>query len=88
MLPLRPGCRPGATLGAPGAVTAGLNRLPPVGLMLFSVGVADGDCDEVVVVVVVVDGDCPPLLLQPAVSTPIARSAAPPAAAIRRRVDR
>ena len=60
-----------------------------MGLMLFSVGVADGDGDEVVVVVVVVvDGDCPPLLLQPAVSTPIARSAAPPAAAIRRRVDR
>ncbi|MCV7136774.1 hypothetical protein H7J06_27795 [Mycobacterium hodleri] len=44
---------PGTPVGAGGALTGGLNELPPVGLMLFSVGVADG---AVVVVSVVLDG--------------------------------
>ena len=37
-IPLIPGCCPGGTVGAGGAKTGGVNRLPPVGLMLFSVG--------------------------------------------------
>ena len=53
-----PGCWPGGTVWAGGALTPGVNRLPPVGLMLFSVGAGAGaavlDGDDVVVVVVVV----------------------------------
>ena len=55
-----PGCCPGATPGAGGAFTPGVNRLPPLGLMLFSVGaggsgaVVDGGAVVVVVVVVIV----------------------------------
>ena len=49
-----PGCWPGGTDGAAGAWTGGVNRLPPVGLMLFSVGDGGGVLDGVVVVVVVV----------------------------------
>jgi hypothetical protein len=47
-------------VGGPGAITDGLNRFPPVGLMLFSVGAGAGACELVVgdvVVVVVVDVD-------------------------------
>ena len=33
-----PGCWPGGTVGAAGALMAGVNRLPPVGLTSFSVG--------------------------------------------------
>lgn len=42
-------------------MTPGVNRLPPVGLTLFSVGVgaeAGDDVVVIVVVVVVVDGPC------------------------------
>ena len=39
--------------GAGVAVTGGVNRLPPVGLMLFSVGDGVAGASEVVVVVVV-----------------------------------
>jgi hypothetical protein len=70
------------------AVTGGVNRLPPVGLMLFSVGDGAGaDVVVVVVVVVVLDG----LSLPPpphAVSVPIATIAAPPAITARRRPKR
>jgi hypothetical protein len=73
---------------------AGVNRLPSVGLRLFSVGAAgaalDGGAvlDGVVVVVegvVVVDGAWLPPLPHPAVSAPIAMRAAPPAIANMRR---
>ena len=50
---------PGMAVGAADAWTVGVNRFPPVGLMLFWVGagkVAPGVEDCVVVVVVV--GDC------------------------------
>jgi len=36
-MPLMPGCWPGGTAGAGGALTPGVNRLPPLGLMLLSV---------------------------------------------------
>ena len=39
-MPLIPGCWPPGTLGAGVACTGGVNRLPPLGLMLFSVGEA------------------------------------------------
>jgi hypothetical protein len=55
-----PGCWPGGTDGAAGAWIGGVNRLPPVGLMFFSVGdgggVLGGGVVDVVVVVVVVEG--------------------------------
>ncbi len=35
---LLPGTLPGAGVGGPGALTGGVNRLPPVGLIDFSVG--------------------------------------------------
>jgi hypothetical protein len=81
-----PGCEPGATPGAPGAVTAGEKLLPPVGLMLFSVGDTDAELDGAVVVVVVevVEGASLPLPPHPA-SSPIVMIAAPPAATIVRR---
>src|SRR5258708_38416683 len=70
-MPLMPGCCPGGTAGAGGALTPGVNRLPPVGLRLFSVGagVLDGD-DVVVVVVAVVDGVWSGLELHPAAYGP------------------
>jgi hypothetical protein len=43
-------------VGAGGAFTGGVKRLPPVGLMLFSVGETVADGAVVVVVVVVLDG--------------------------------
>jgi len=81
-----PGCCPGGTVGAGGALTPGVNRLPPVGLMLFSVG-ADGaeavlEGDDVVVLVVV-DGAWLPLVPHPALTAPIRTRAAPPASPIR-----
>jgi hypothetical protein len=55
-----PGCWPGGTDGAAGAWIGGENKLPPVGLMFFSVGdgggVLGGGVVDVVVVVVVVEG--------------------------------
>jgi hypothetical protein len=72
-------------VGAGGAFTGGVNRLPPVGLMLFSVGVTDGAV--VVVVVVVLDGLGDSLPPQ-AVSTPMETKAAAPRPAAMRRVCR
>jgi hypothetical protein len=71
-------------VGAGGAFTGGVKRLPPVGLMLFSVGDTDG---AVVVVVVVLDGVVdwfPPQ----AVSAPMEMKAATPRPAATRRVRR
>jgi hypothetical protein len=74
---------PGMAVGAGGAFTGGLKLLPPVGLMLFSVG----ETVVVVVVVVVLDGppDSPP---PQAVSAPIETKAAIPRPAATRRVRR
>ncbi len=68
---------------------SGENRLPPVGLMTFSVGDGGAALDGVVVVVVVVvvDGACSLLLPHPARSAPIAISAPPPTTATRRVVN-
>ena len=76
-------------MGAGGALISGVKRLPPVGLMPFSVGDGGVALVGVVVVVVVVDveGAWPPLLPHPAVNAPITISAPPPAAAIKRRVN-
>jgi hypothetical protein len=75
---------PGIAVGAGGAFTGGLKLLPPVGLMLFSVGDTDGG---VVVVVVVLDG--PPVSPPPqAVNAPIEMKAATPIPAATRRVSR
>ena len=77
---------PGVAVGAGLAVTDGVNRLPPLGLIDFSVGVT-ADVVVVVVVVVVVDEGVsgaffsPP---QPAVRPTMAMSAVPPAAAVMR----
>jgi hypothetical protein len=77
---------PGMAVGAGVAWAVGVNRFPPVGLMLFSVG-ADGgaagvgDCVVVVVVVGdrVVDGAFEPLPLQLAIDAASpARTATPP----------
>ena len=69
--------------GAGVAVTGGVNRLPPVGLMLFSVGDGVAGASEVVVVVVVVvvvlDGLSLPPPPHAAVSPIIVMIAAPPA---------
>jgi len=87
-MPPIPGCCPGGTFGAGVAVTGGVKRLPPVGLMLFSVGDAGallaGASLVVVVVVVVLDGLSPPPPPHAAVSAPIAMIAAPPATTPRR----
>jgi hypothetical protein len=81
---------PGMAVGAGGAFTGGVKRLPPVGLMLFSVGVTDG---AVVVVggaldgLVVLDGLGDSLSPQ-AVSAPMEMKAATPRLAATRRVVR
>ena len=70
-------------MGAGGAFTGGVKRLPPVGLMLFSVG----DGVVVVVVVVVVEGaGVPPP--PHAVNAPAKMAAAMPTVAATRRVSR
>jgi hypothetical protein len=86
-----PGCCPPGTFGAGVARTGGVNKLPPVGLMLFSVGAAAPDVEGVVVVVavvvVVVSGAfCS--LAQAAVIAPIAMIAETPATAASRRHKR
>jgi hypothetical protein len=83
---------PGMAVGAGGAWTFGVNRFPPVGLMLFSVGAGGGapgvgDCVVVVVVVGgwVVDGVLGPLPLQLAIDAANpARTAAPATTRARR----
>jgi hypothetical protein len=79
-------------VGAGGAWTFGVNRFPPVGLMVFSVGAGGGapgvgDCVVVVVVVGgwVVDGAFGPLPLQLAIDAANpARTAAPATTRVRR----
>ena len=73
-------------VGAGGAFTCGVKRLPPVGLMLFSVGDTDGSVVLVVVVVVVLDGLGVVLPLH-AVSAPMEMKAAMPRPAATRRVS-
>jgi hypothetical protein len=80
-------------VGAGGASTDGVNWLPPVGLMVFSVGDTGGAtvvvvAVVVVVVVVVLDGVWLPPPPQAAVNPPIAMMAAAPATAGRRRAKR
>jgi hypothetical protein len=83
---------PGMAVGAAGAWTVGVNKFPPVGLMLFSVGAGGGvpgvgDCAVVVVVVGdwVVDGAFEPLPLQLAIdATNPARTTAPATTRARR----
>ena len=95
-MPPIPGCCPGGTVGAGGATTPGVNRLPPVGLMVFSVGagaagallLGGAEVVAVVVGVVVLDGACFPLLPHPAVSVPSPINAAPAATATMRRPKR
>src|SRR5258705_12162718 len=77
---------PGGSVGAGGAITCGENKLPPVGLIPFSVGVGGGVVAVVVAVVVVVvvevDGEGFWLVAHPATTQPIATRAAQPARAI------
>ena len=63
-----------------------MNKLPPVGLMFFSLGAGAAVVlgGGVVVVVVVVDGACFSLFAHPAMTVPIAISAAPAATVITR----
>ena len=81
-------------VGAGGAFTGGVNRLPPVGLIDFSVGATVGGADvagaEVVVVVVVVDvsGAFCFSLAHEAVKPTIVTTAAPPTSAATRRAIR
>ena len=78
---------PGMAVGAAGALTGGVNRLPPVGLIDFSVGDTDGVVvDEGVVVVDVSGAFSPPP--QAAVKPTIATIAVPPTAAAMRRARR
>jgi hypothetical protein len=78
---------PGMAVGAGGAFTGGVKRLPPVGLMLFSVGETVGDGAVVVVVVMVLEG--PPVSPPPqAVKAPAKMAAAMPMVAATRRVSR
>lgn len=72
---------PGIAVGAGGALTGGVNRLPPVGLIDFSVGVTEGADDDGAVVVegVVVSGALSELPPHAAVRPTIATTAAPPA---------
>jgi len=83
-------------VGGGGAFTGGVNRLPPVGLMDFSVGAggggggagAAGDVVVVVVVVVVVSGAFSSSWAHEAVNPTIATIPAPPASAATRRAIR
>jgi hypothetical protein len=78
---------PGMAVGAGGALTGGVNRLPPVGLIDFSVGDSVGaDVDDGVVVVDVSGAFSPPP--HAAVSPTIATIAVPPTAAAIRRARR
>jgi hypothetical protein len=89
---------PGVAVGAGGASTVGVNKLPPVGLICFSVGagagaagalvVAGADVVAVVVGVVVLDGASFLPVPQPAVSAPNAMSAAPLETTTVRRTER
>jgi hypothetical protein len=76
-------------LGAGVARTGGVNRLPPLGLMLFSVGDAGvllgGGVVVVVDVVVEAGGAWLPALPQAAITVPTPMSAAPPRTAAKRR---
>jgi len=79
---------PGMAVAGGGALTGGVNRLPPVGLIDFSVG-DSGAVDDGVVVVVVVDVSgafSPPP--HAAVRPTIATIAVPPTAAAMRRARR
>jgi hypothetical protein len=82
---------PGIAVGAGCAWTVGVNRFPPVGLMLFSVGVgggAAGVADCVVVVVVgdwLLDGGFEPLPLQLVIDATKPASTATPATTRARR---
>jgi hypothetical protein len=82
-------------VGAGGAFTGGVNRLPPVGLIDFSVGAGGGGAgvaaDVVVVVVVVVVDVCGAFcssLAHEAVKPTIVTTAAPPITAATRRAIR
>jgi hypothetical protein len=101
MFYLLPGSLPGAGVGGPGALTGGENRLPPVGLIDFSVGaggggagVAGGGGGEaagdvaVGVGVLGVVGSGAFCSLAQAESTPMAMIAPMPAVATRRRAIR
>jgi len=89
---------PGMAVGAGGAFTVGVNRLPLVGFIDFSVGATDGGADgvagDVVVVVVVVvgvvvvAGACCPSLAHEAVKPTIVTIAAPLASTATRRAIR
>jgi hypothetical protein len=85
-------------VGAGGALTGGVNKLPAVGLMVFSVGAGAGmpglGAAVVVVVVVVVvvgvsvaGGACEPLPPQPAIATANPVKTATPATARHTRAD-
>jgi hypothetical protein len=76
-------CVPGMAVGAGGALTLGVNRLPPVGLIDFSVGVTE---EEVVAGVVDSGAFSPPP--HAAVRPIIATIAVPPTAAATRRTRR
>lgn len=74
-LPLRPGCCPPGTFGAGCALIGGVNKFPPLGSMLFSVGAVDGLVGGAVVVVDVdvdVDGAGLEVLSHPAINALIA----------------
>jgi hypothetical protein len=83
---------PGMAVAGGGALTGGVNRLPPVGLIDFSVGVTEGAGDDVdgavVLVVDDVSGAFSSLLPHAAVSPTIAMRAAPPTDAAMRRPRR
>jgi hypothetical protein len=76
---------PGGAVGAGGALTGGVNRLPPVGLIDFSVEDTGGADDDGVVVDVSGAFSPPP---QAAVRPIIATIAVPPTAAAIRRARR
>ena len=86
---------PGMAVGAAGAFTPGVNRLPPVGLIDFSVGSTEGGGVEVagavvvvvVVVGVVVSGPFCSSVPHAAVKEIIPMTAAPPAMTVNRRVN-
>ena len=81
---------PGTAVIGGGALTGGVNRLPPVGLIDFSVG-DSGAVDDGVVVVVVVVVDVSGAFSPPphaAVRPTIATIAVPPTAAAMRRARR